>query len=231
MVKKKSKWLALPITVALLAGLTGPATSNIINTVDGSIGGVNTISNPLTYSKVEFVLGSFKLNKVAYTSDWIRLTGATPSVATGTLLWFVIYVNNYTDSLLDDIRIKDTVDPLQFQVLRYDYVDDVTTPPAADKNIQVRDVPNIADLAELATIDPQAFGADVAWTANPITDVDGDDASTMSPGFPANYSIKTGYYSGAGAQIFEIGTHTVGTAKAQVAAHQLRVYRIKVRVK
>jgi len=88
---------AISLATGVLAGTT------ITNTATGTIGGNATVTNGVLTLDKE----SMSLKKIAFDLAGTRINdGAT--VASGQIIWVVIYTDNFTPNQVDDIRASDT---------------------------------------------------------------------------------------------------------------------------
>lgn len=180
--------------------LTSSDTQAADNTATGSIGGVpGTLQSSATVSLTVNELTLIKEVRSAIGDPLPR----EASAGQGTVIWFVIYVNNDTSSALDDIQLEDPVaqGAGNFSVMEL----------SSGVHAQAIDLANITPGNEQAALN-------AAWNNSwqNITDTAGDNANDLA----------SGEYD-SGSQTFRFGTPSTS---AQVPPQTLRAYRIKVTV-
>jgi len=179
----------------------------IENTVAGSIGGLNLLNITGDSNHVTLSRDMLKLRKEVRDLNGVLLSpaggGGTCQVAQASFVWFVVYLNNITNALLEDIRMVDAVSLTSFTVQEI----------APNVHAQVLDIappaPPIAGGAESAAITTNWAGA---WLD--ITDADGDNG----------HQPDAGMYDSA-TQTFTFGTDT---ANMDLKSKNFRAYRLKV---
>lgn len=201
------KWFKniLASFLILLLFIPTAKTATIIeNIVNGSIGGLNLLDISGDINHVSLNLDILKLRKEVRDLNGVLISnpggGGSCQVAQASFVWFVIYVNNNTDALLEDIRIIDEVVKTSFTM------QDIA--PAV--HAQAIDILNVAVGQESISI--TAKWADPGWLD--VTDADSDNG----------HQTNSGMYESA-TQTFTFGTDS---ANMDLATKVLRTYRIKV---
>ena len=113
--RPRSFWIA--VFLAFLLGVGPPAASAATNRVLGGIGGINngTILGGDGTGAAEITINTAQLALVKQartTTGNVLPDGA--NVAPGTILYFVLYVDNPTDALAFDVRFIDQINENQF---------------------------------------------------------------------------------------------------------------------